>query len=184
MHPKAPASLRRLIIRWRHQDKPEPKAEGDPFRTTELDPVGAAVKLTIAHTIEPEASKLIEAVLGGWPRIISTADDYVDGHVRVANASRDRLRFSPANFRSRHNPYPVPGHYGLGSRTCFSLTAAGATFPIRIRKCRNSPSFKPRLFWTSSSSALSAGSREIAWASSIAFQFSGCIFNPSNSSPV
>jgi hypothetical protein len=36
-----------------------------------LEPFGPAVKLTITHTIEREASKLIEAVSGGWPKVIS-----------------------------------------------------------------------------------------------------------------
>jgi uncharacterized protein YndB with AHSA1/START domain len=62
---------RRLVIRWQHQNKPELKAEGDSRCTLELEPVGAAVKLSIVHTIEREPSKLIEAVSGGWPKIIS-----------------------------------------------------------------------------------------------------------------
>ena len=37
----------------------------------ELEPSGTAVKLTITHTIEREPSKLIEAVSGGWPKILS-----------------------------------------------------------------------------------------------------------------
>ena len=62
---------RRLVIRWRHQNKPELKAEGDSRCTIEVEPNGAAVKLSITHTIEREPSKLIEAVSGGWPKIIS-----------------------------------------------------------------------------------------------------------------
>lgn len=62
---------RRLVIRWRHQDQPELKAEGDSLCTMELEPTGAAVKLTITHTIEREPSKLIDAVSGGWPKILS-----------------------------------------------------------------------------------------------------------------
>jgi uncharacterized protein YndB with AHSA1/START domain len=62
---------RRLVIRWRHQSKPELKAEGDSLCTMELEPTGAAVKLSIIHTIEREPSKLIEAVSGGWPKILS-----------------------------------------------------------------------------------------------------------------
>jgi hypothetical protein len=30
------------------------------------------VKLTIAHTIDKEGAKLIEAVSGGWPKILSS----------------------------------------------------------------------------------------------------------------
>jgi uncharacterized protein YndB with AHSA1/START domain len=62
---------RRLLIRWQHQKRPELKAEGDSRCTMELEPSGAAVKLSITHTIEREPSKLIEAVSGGWPKILS-----------------------------------------------------------------------------------------------------------------
>jgi uncharacterized protein YndB with AHSA1/START domain len=62
---------RRLVIRWVHQNRPEIKAEGASLCTMELEPTGAAVKLTITHTIEREPSHLISAVSGGWPKIIS-----------------------------------------------------------------------------------------------------------------
>jgi len=62
---------RRLVIRWRHQDRPELKGEGDSRCTMELEPQGNAVKLTITHSIDREPSKLIVAVSGGWPKIIS-----------------------------------------------------------------------------------------------------------------
>ena len=62
---------RRLVIRWRHQNKPELKAEGDSRCTMELEPGGGAVKLSITHTIEREPSKLLVAVSGGWPKVIS-----------------------------------------------------------------------------------------------------------------
>ena len=62
---------RRLVIRWQHQNRPELKAEGDSLCTMELEPNGTAVKLSITHTIERERSKLLEAVSGGWPKVIS-----------------------------------------------------------------------------------------------------------------
>ena len=62
---------RRLVIRWRHEDKPELKAEGDSLCMMELESNGTAVKLTITHTIEREPSKFIAAVSGGWPKVIS-----------------------------------------------------------------------------------------------------------------
>ena len=62
---------RRLVIRWQHQNKPELKAEGESFCTMELEPSGTAVKLSITHIIEREPSKLIAAVSGGWPKVIS-----------------------------------------------------------------------------------------------------------------
>ena len=62
---------RRLVIRWQHQSKPELKAEGDSLCTMELEPTGTAVKLSITHSIECDPSKLIAAVSGGWPKILS-----------------------------------------------------------------------------------------------------------------
>jgi uncharacterized protein YndB with AHSA1/START domain len=63
--------LRRLVIRWRHQDKPELKAEGESRCTIEVEPAGSAVRLCITHTIGREASLFIAAVSGAWPKIIS-----------------------------------------------------------------------------------------------------------------
>ena len=63
---------RHLVIRWRHQNNPELKAEGDSLCTMELEPSSStSVKLSITHTIEREPSKFIEAVSGGWPKVIS-----------------------------------------------------------------------------------------------------------------
>ena len=62
---------RRLVIRWQHQRRPELKAEGDSLCTMELEPAGSAVKLSIVHSIARDPSKLIEAVSGGWPKILS-----------------------------------------------------------------------------------------------------------------
>ena len=62
---------RRLVIRWKHQNKPELEAEGESHCTMELEPRGPAVKLSITHSIEREPSKFIVAVSGGWPKVIS-----------------------------------------------------------------------------------------------------------------
>jgi len=62
---------RRLVIRWRHQNRPELTAEGDSLCTMELAQEGAAVKLIITHSIERDPSKFIDAVSGGWPKIVS-----------------------------------------------------------------------------------------------------------------
>jgi uncharacterized protein YndB with AHSA1/START domain len=62
---------RRLVIRWQNQFKPELKVEGPSVCTMELEPSGTAVKLSITHTIERAPSKFIEAVSGGWPKVIS-----------------------------------------------------------------------------------------------------------------
>ena len=62
---------RRLVIRWQLEKKPELKAEGPSLCTMEIEQSGSAVKLSITHTIEREPSKFIEAVGGGWPKVIS-----------------------------------------------------------------------------------------------------------------
>ncbi len=62
---------KRLVIRWEDQQKPEFKAEGVSLCVFEIEPFNDAIKLTITHSIECEASKLIEGVSGGWPKIIS-----------------------------------------------------------------------------------------------------------------
>ncbi len=53
---------RRLVIRWRHQNNPEFRAEGESFCTMELASNGPATRLTITHTIEHEPSKLVETL--------------------------------------------------------------------------------------------------------------------------
>jgi uncharacterized protein YndB with AHSA1/START domain len=65
------APPRRLVIRWQNRHKPELKDEGESLCTMELEPSGPAVRLSITHTIERDPSKLIVAVSGGWPKVIS-----------------------------------------------------------------------------------------------------------------
>jgi uncharacterized protein YndB with AHSA1/START domain len=62
---------RRLALKWRNEWKPELKAEGYSHCTMELEPMADAVKLTITHGMDRAESKFIEAVSGGWPRILS-----------------------------------------------------------------------------------------------------------------
>jgi uncharacterized protein YndB with AHSA1/START domain len=62
---------RRLVLKWRNEFRPELKADGYSRCTFELEPLEGAVKLTITHTVERTDSKFIEAVSGGWPRILA-----------------------------------------------------------------------------------------------------------------
>jgi uncharacterized protein YndB with AHSA1/START domain len=62
---------KRLVLKWRNEFKPELKAEGYSQCTMEIEPVGKAVKLTITHIAAVTDSKLITAVSGGWPKILS-----------------------------------------------------------------------------------------------------------------
>ena len=86
---------RRLVIRWQHQRRPELTAEGDSRCTLELEPVGTSVKLSITHTIECEPSKFIEAVSGGWPKVVSNLKSLLEtGSVAL------------------QDPYPTGNPYG------------------------------------------------------------------------
>jgi len=75
---------KRLVIRWTNQ-KPELKAEGASLCTMELEPNAAAVKLTITHSIEREESKLIGAVSGGWPKVLSNLKSLLETGSAVMN---------------------------------------------------------------------------------------------------
>ena len=76
---------RRLVIRWQNQHRPELKAEGPSLCTMELEQNGPAVKLTITHTVDVEKSKMVEAVSGGWPKVISNLKSLLEsGSVALA----------------------------------------------------------------------------------------------------
>ncbi|MDE1996932.1 MAG: SRPBCC family protein [Rhizobiaceae bacterium] len=62
---------KRLVFKWQNEFMPELKAEGWSQCVMDIEPVGDVVKLTVTHTIERENSKLIVAVSGGWPKILS-----------------------------------------------------------------------------------------------------------------
>jgi uncharacterized protein YndB with AHSA1/START domain len=62
---------KKLVLRWRNEFMPELKAEGWSVCIMEIEQSDAAVKLTVTHSIELAASKLIGAVSGGWPQVLS-----------------------------------------------------------------------------------------------------------------
>lgn len=62
---------KRMVIRWNHQLMPEIVAEGPSTCEMTLETAGEAVKLTVRHSIDRPQSKLVEAVSGGWPQILS-----------------------------------------------------------------------------------------------------------------
>jgi uncharacterized protein YndB with AHSA1/START domain len=63
---------KRLVLSWRNEFKPELRAEGYSRMTYEIEQQGESVKLTVIHEIDKPGSKLIEAVSGGWPLILSS----------------------------------------------------------------------------------------------------------------
>jgi|SRR5579883_307696 len=69
---------RRLVIRWRNEWNPDLRSEGDSRCVMELEQLGAAVKLSITHSNECESSKFIDAVSGGWPKVISNLKSVIE----------------------------------------------------------------------------------------------------------
>lgn len=70
---------RRLVIKWRNEFRPELTAEGFSRCVYELAEDGGVMKLTITHTIEVDNAKLIEAVSGGWPAVLSSLKSFLEG---------------------------------------------------------------------------------------------------------
>jgi uncharacterized protein YndB with AHSA1/START domain len=62
---------KKIVIKWRNEFMPELKAEGWSQCTIELEQVADTVKLSILHEIGKDDSKFIQAVSGGWPKIMS-----------------------------------------------------------------------------------------------------------------
>jgi uncharacterized protein YndB with AHSA1/START domain len=63
---------RRLVLKWCNHLRPELHEEGDARCVMEIEPAGDVVQLTIIHEIDKPGSKLIDAVSGGWPKILSS----------------------------------------------------------------------------------------------------------------
>ncbi len=62
-----------IVIRWRNEFRPELQAEGFSVCRIELEPAeGGTVRLSIRHESDMPGSKLIEAVSGGWPKVLSS----------------------------------------------------------------------------------------------------------------
>ncbi|MBL6853873.1 MAG: SRPBCC family protein [Alphaproteobacteria bacterium] len=69
---------RRLVIKWRNEFRPELTAEGWSRCVYEIEQDGDTAKLTVVHSIETEKAKLIEAVSGGWPKILSSLKTFLE----------------------------------------------------------------------------------------------------------
>ncbi|HEY1750262.1 MAG TPA: SRPBCC family protein [Caulobacteraceae bacterium] len=64
---------RRLEVTWLHLNDAAMKAEGESVASFLLEPgVNGLTKLTVTHSIGLAESKLIGAVSGGWPMILSS----------------------------------------------------------------------------------------------------------------
>jgi uncharacterized protein YndB with AHSA1/START domain len=63
---------RRLVIKWRNEFRPELTEEGYSRCVYDLEKDGDVMRLTITHTIDKDDAKLIVAVSGGWPKVLSS----------------------------------------------------------------------------------------------------------------
>jgi uncharacterized protein YndB with AHSA1/START domain len=84
---------KRIQLKWRNEFRPELKAEGFALCTLEIEPYGDAVRLSISHSIERAESKLIQAVSGGWPKVLSNLKSFLEtGQVVLTEADRSHAR--------------------------------------------------------------------------------------------
>ncbi len=63
--------LKRIVLKWKNVWKTGLGAEGFSRCVMDMEPNEDAVKLTVTHSMGKEKSKLIKAVSGGWPMILS-----------------------------------------------------------------------------------------------------------------
>src|SRR5579862_7431966 len=69
---------RRLVLKWHNEFRPEMKAEGPARCTYEIEPAGDGVKLTVTHAMDRDPSKVIDAVSGGWPKVLSNLKSFLE----------------------------------------------------------------------------------------------------------
>ena len=70
---------KRLVFKWRNEFRPELKDEGYSLCIYTLEQDGDVMKLTIDHSIERDGAKVIEAVAGGWPKVLSSLKSFLEG---------------------------------------------------------------------------------------------------------
>lgn len=79
---------KRLKLEWRHQLDAALQAEGASRCLIEIEPDGDGVRLAVTHEIDVDNSKLIVAVSGGWPKILSSLKSYLETGQALAGADR------------------------------------------------------------------------------------------------
>jgi hypothetical protein len=68
----------------------------------EIERSASAVKLSITHSVEREASKLVEAVSGGWPKVLSNLKSLLEtGAIAVDEPYPAQPAVITANVASR-----------------------------------------------------------------------------------
>lgn len=62
---------RRLAYSFRSEGSAESRGEGHSRVSIEIEPMGSAVKLTVVHDGFEAGSRVLPAISGGWPKILS-----------------------------------------------------------------------------------------------------------------
>jgi uncharacterized protein YndB with AHSA1/START domain len=68
---------KRLVLKWENQF-PDLKPEGFSRCTFDIVPSGEQVQLTVTHEMDRDNSKVIAAVSGGWPKILSSLKTFLE----------------------------------------------------------------------------------------------------------
>lgn len=69
---------KRLLLKWRHEFRPELRAEGYSRCLLELEPADEAVRLIVRHEMDKPDSKFITAISDGWPQILSSLKSLIE----------------------------------------------------------------------------------------------------------
>jgi len=69
---------RRLVLKWRNEFMPELHAEGYGTCTMEITQDGNVSMLSVVHSMDMPNSKLVTAVSGGWPKILSNLKSLIE----------------------------------------------------------------------------------------------------------
>ncbi|MEO8668122.1 MAG: SRPBCC family protein [Bauldia sp.] len=67
----------RLVLKWQNQFAGL-KDEGPSRCTFDITPLGEQTQLTVTHEMDRNDSKVIAAVSGGWPKILSSLKSYLE----------------------------------------------------------------------------------------------------------
>lgn len=62
---------RRLVLSWQHQLDPQMRAEGFTRCTFDIERKGDTVRLSVLHEADRDDARVIKAVAGGWPQVLS-----------------------------------------------------------------------------------------------------------------
>jgi uncharacterized protein YndB with AHSA1/START domain len=82
----------RLVISWRNEFRPELKAEGFTRCTFELTQNEEMTELIVTHESDRDSSKMIEAVSGGWPKILSSLKSLIETGTAFSQTTRTKHR--------------------------------------------------------------------------------------------